>query len=114
MTISQHSDGNTTVLELTGGLTFANGVEQLRRDILDLLQTGHDHIAVDLSHVPDMDSAGLGELVRSHVATTKQHGEFVLLNVPRHVSKMLAVTKLATVLQCRENRNGFAMIDVSR
>lgn len=103
MTISKHSEGNTTVLELSGGLTLTNGVEQLRGDILDLLRTGHNHIAVDLSHVPDMDSAGLGELVRSHVATMKQDGEFFLLHVPRHVSKMLTVTKLASVLQSRES-----------
>jgi anti-anti-sigma factor len=102
VTISKHSEGNATVLELTGGLTLTNGVERLRGDILDLLRRGDNHIAVDLGHVPDMDSAGLGELVRSHVATMKQHGEFFLLNVPPHVSRMLAVTKLATVLQCRE------------
>ena len=100
MTISKHSEGTTTVLELMGGLTLTNGVDRLRRDILELLRTGHSHIAVDLSHVPDMDSAGLGELVRSHVATKKQHGEFSLLNVPRHVNRMLTVTRLATVLQC--------------
>jgi anti-sigma B factor antagonist len=103
VTTSKHSEGDVTVLELTGGLTLTNGVERLRGDILELLRTGHNRIAVDLSHVPDMDSAGLGELVRSHVATTKQHGEFSLLHVPRHVRKMLAVTRLATVLRCGEN-----------
>jgi anti-sigma B factor antagonist len=105
VTISKHSEGDVTVLELSGGLTFTNGVERLRGDIGDLLRTGHNRIAVDLSHVPDMDSAGLGELVRSHVAATKQHGEFCLLNAPRHVSKMLAVTRLATVLRCRDTHS---------
>lgn len=100
MTISERLRDGIAVIELTGGLTLTDGVDLLRERIRGLLHRGHKQIVADLSRVPDMDSAGLGELVKSYVATMRQHGQFKLASAPRHVDALLRVTKLSTVLEC--------------
>jgi len=103
MTIATHAHDDVTTLELTGALTIVDGVRNLREEIARLMEGGHNRLAVDLRHVPDIDSAGLGELVSAHVEAIRQRGEFSLLNVPAHVKRMLEVTRLATVLRCQES-----------
>lgn len=97
MTIAERSLASATVLDLFGGLTLADGVDVLRTRIRKLLQDGQSRLVVNLAGVPDMDSAGLGELVWSYVAVTRQGGQLTLLNIPRHIRSLLTVTKLSSV-----------------
>ena len=103
MTITERPLASATVLDLSGGLTLADGVDLLRAQIRRLLQEGQSHIELNLAAVPDMDSAGLGELVGSYLAVTRQGGHLTLLNTPRHVRSMLAVTKLSAVFGLSES-----------
>jgi len=91
------------VLDLAGNLTFNDGTLPLRNRVRELVDSGRRRVLLNLGGVTDMDSAGLGELVQSYVATTRQHGQLKLLNVPRHVRQLLAATKLATIFESFEN-----------
>ena len=103
MTISERSSAEVTVLDLAGGLTLTDGVGALRERVGGLLQQGHMRLLVNLRSVPDMDSAGLGELVQSYGVAIRQGGLLKLLNAPKHIKDLLVVTKLATIFESFDN-----------
>lgn len=49
---------------------------------------------VDLTHVPYIDSSGLGSLVSVHISCHKAGRRVVLSGVNERVSKLLEITKL--------------------
>ena len=58
---------------------------------------GHTRVLVDLAGVSYIDSAGLGELVRSHSTIRNLGGSLKLFNPTKRLRDLLLVTQLATV-----------------
>ena len=46
-----------------------------------------------------MDSAGLGEIVRTYTTVSKNGGSLKLLNLTKRITDLLAITKLLTVFE---------------
>jgi anti-sigma B factor antagonist len=46
-----------------------------------------------------VDSAGLGEIVRTYTTVSRQGGSLKLLNLTKRISDLLAITKLLTVFE---------------
>jgi anti-sigma B factor antagonist len=44
-----------------------------------------------------VDSAGLGEIVRTYTTVTKQGGSLKLANLTKRITDLLSITKLLTV-----------------
>ena len=99
MQIEERSAGDVTVLDLKGKMTLGEGDELLRDKINSLLQQGRKRIVLNLEDVPYIDSAGLGEIVRSYTTIKKQDGSLKLLNLTKRISDLLAITKLLTVFE---------------
>jgi anti-anti-sigma factor len=51
-------------------------------------------LLLDLSAVPDMDSAGIGELLTIHTSVTRRGLKVALANVNRRVQEVLDITRL--------------------
>jgi anti-sigma B factor antagonist len=52
---------------------------------------------LNLAQVPYIDSAGLGEVVRTFTTVSRQGGSLKLLNLTKRITDLLAITKLLTV-----------------
>jgi anti-anti-sigma factor len=65
MQIQQRVVGDVTILDLTGKLALFEGDQTLRDKVSTLLDRGCGRIVLNLDAVPYVDSAGLGEIVRT-------------------------------------------------
>ena len=97
MTVNERTSGSTTILDLAGNITIGENADILRDKVRSLLQQGQKRIVVNLAGVSYMDSAGLGELVRSHATAAQQGAALKLTNVTKRLQDLLVITKLSTV-----------------
>jgi len=99
MLIDPRVFGDVTILDLKGKMTLGEGDELLKDKINSLLQQGHKHMILNLEGVPYIDSAGLGEVVRTYTTVSRQGGKLKLLNLTKRIQDLLAITKLLTVFE---------------
>ncbi|HOG29939.1 MAG TPA: STAS domain-containing protein [Vicinamibacterales bacterium] len=103
MQIEERKIGNVIILDLKGKLTLGDGDELLRSTVSRLVQAGSKQIVLNLGDVPYIDSAGLGEVVRTYTTVKKQDGMLKLLNLTKRIQDLLAITKLLTVFETFDN-----------
>ena len=99
MQIEERPSGDVMILDLTGKLTIGVGSELLRDKINSLLQQNQRQLLLNLEGVPYIDSAGLGEIVRTYTTVKNTGGNLKLLNLTKRIEDLLAITKLATVFE---------------
>lgn len=92
-----------TVLEVHGRIMLGGGNIVLRDAVQDLLSRGSTRILLNMSEVEHIDSAGLGELVRSHTSLRKLGGELKLLNPSAKIRDMLKMSMLHTVFDVQND-----------
>ena len=92
--IDQRRPGGVTVLYLNGRIVLGEETTHLVETLKDLAARGEKWILLNLGEVTYVDSGGLGALVRSHEAVTRQKGQLKLLRVPAQVQTLLRITKL--------------------
>ena len=97
MQIEQRAVGDVVVLDLKGRVTLGEGDELLKDKINSLLQQDKKQLLLNLENVPYIDSAGLGEIVRTYTTVSRQGGKLKLLNLTKRIQDLLAITKLLTV-----------------
>jgi anti-sigma B factor antagonist len=56
-------------------------------------------VALNLEGVPYIDSAGLGEVVRTYTTVSRQGGQLKLVNLTKRITDLLMITKLLTVFE---------------
>ena len=103
MQIEERSAGDVMVLDLKGKMTLGEGDELLKDKINSLVHQGHSKIVLNLEHVPYIDSAGLGEVVRTYTTVSRQGGSLKLLNLTKRITDLLSITKLLTVFETYDN-----------
>jgi len=103
MHIEERSTGDVTILDLKGKMTLGEGDELLKDKINSLLHQGRRNVVLNLAEVPYIDSAGLGELVRTYTSISRQGGTLKLLNLTKRITDLLAITKLLTVFETHDN-----------
>ena len=97
MQIEERVVGGVTILDLSGKMTLGEGDELLREKIASLVNAGQKNLLLNLDGVPYIDSAGLGEMVRSYTTVSRQGGKLKLLNLTKRIEDLLSITKLLTV-----------------
>jgi len=97
MQIDERSAGDVTVLDLKGRMTMGEGDELLKDKVNSLILQGRKKLVLNLADVPYVDSAGLGEIVRTYTTVTKQGGSLKLTNLTKRITDLLSITKLLTV-----------------
>ncbi len=105
MEIQERTLQDVVVLDLTGKLTIGEGDELLNERIRNLLQQGHRNLLLNLEGVPHVDSAGLGEIVRTYTTVSRQGGKLKLVNLTKRITDLLAITKLLTVFETYESED---------
>jgi anti-sigma B factor antagonist len=99
MQIEERVVNDVTILDLKGKMTLGEGDELLKERINSLIQQGHRKLVLNLEGVPYIDSAGLGEIVRTYTTVSRQGGKLKLLNLTKRIQDLLAITKLLTVFE---------------
>jgi anti-sigma B factor antagonist len=99
MQIEERAVGDVKVLDVKGRVVLGEGDELLRDKINSLLNQGFKKIVLNLAEVPYIDSAGLGEIVRTYTTVSRQGGSLKLLNLTKRIADLLSITKLLTVFE---------------
>jgi anti-sigma B factor antagonist len=105
MQIDERSVGDVMVLDLKGKVTLGEGDEMLKDKVNSLVNQGHKKIVLNLAEVPYIDSAGLGEIVRTYTTVSRQGGNLKLLNLTKRITDLLSITKLLTVFETYDSEN---------
>ena len=105
MEIVERTVSDVTVLDLKGKMTLGEGDELLKDKINSLLAAGKKKLLLNMEAVPYIDSAGLGEIVRTYTTVSRQGGSLKLLNLTKRITDLLSITKLLTVFETFESEN---------
>ena len=103
MEIEERSLENVVIVDLKGKLTLGEGDELLKEKINNLMQQGHRNLLLNLESVPYVDSAGLGEIVRTFTTVKHQGGALKLVNLTKRIKDLLTITKLLAVFDTYES-----------
>jgi anti-sigma B factor antagonist len=99
MLIEERSAGDVTILDLKGKMTLGEGDEVLKDKINSMVLQGRKKLVLNLADVPYIDSAGLGEIVRTYTTVSRQGGSLKLLSLTKRITDLLSITKLLTVFE---------------
>ena len=103
MQIEERAVGDVVVLDLKGRITLGDGDQLLKDKVNSLVNQGHKGIVLNLAGVPYIDSAGLGEIVRTYTTVSRQGGSLKLLSLTKRITDLLSITKLLTVFETYDN-----------
>jgi anti-sigma B factor antagonist len=103
MEIHTRTVGDVHVLDFSGQITVGEATKTMRNTISNLLQNGGKKIILNLMDVNDIDISGIGELVRTYTAVTREGRQLKLLKLTKKIRELLFITKLLTVFQVYEN-----------
>jgi anti-anti-sigma factor len=99
VTSPTRSSGKTLVLSPYEPLTAGGAAEQLEKQIQTSLRSGVNHVIVDLSDVPSVDSAGIRALVRGHTSAQRLGRRFTIVRPNARVREEIGLLRLQDVLQ---------------
>jgi anti-sigma B factor antagonist len=99
MQIEERVVNDVTILDLKGKITLGDGDEVLKDKINSLVLQNRRRILLNLGEVPYIDSAGLGEVVRTYTTVSRQGGQLKLVNLTKRITDLLSITKLLTVFE---------------
>ena len=102
MHIDERVVGNVMILDVKGKITLGEGDEALRDRINQLISKEQKRILLNLADVPYIDSAGLGEIVRTYTTVKNKGGQLKLVNLTKRIIDLLMITKLFTVFETFE------------
>jgi anti-sigma B factor antagonist len=91
--------GDVTIINLSGKIILGEGDIALKDIIGEVLDKGSKKIIFNLADVKYMDSAGIGELIRSYTTVTNRGGQLKLLNLTKKIKDLLTITKLITIFE---------------
>ena len=99
MQIEERIVGDVVVLDLKGKVTLGGGDELLKDKINSLVNQGRRKVILNLAAVPYIDSAGLGEIVRTYTTVSRQGGSLKLMSLTKRITDLLTITKLVNVFE---------------
>ena len=105
MDIDSRAVGDVMVLDLKGKMTLGEGDELLKDKVNSLVHQGHRKLILNVAAVPYVDSAGLGEIVRTYTTVSRLGGSLKLLNLTKRIHDLLSITKLLTVFETFESED---------
>ena len=93
-----------TILDLSGPMTV-DGHGRLKDTLHGLLAQGQRRVVLKLEGVSFIDSIGVAELVRAHVALQNRGGQLKLIHLKRQSRELFAITGLLSVFETCASEN---------
>jgi stage II sporulation protein AA (anti-sigma F factor antagonist) len=104
MEISGKRQGSAVVLDIEGSLTAEVDTVRLHELAGSLVRPGASSLVLDLRHVPNLDSYGVGQLVSLYNEVTPLGISLTLVNVERHQRRLLELAGLLSLLHVVDSR----------
>jgi anti-sigma B factor antagonist len=101
--IAMRQTPGATILEVTGSLRLGDSLQAFRAALEDLKAQGVKNLVINLGRVPDMDSSGIGALVRAHTTMRQLGGRCNYFAPSKRVMQVLKMVRLDTVLELFED-----------
>ncbi|HEV2615142.1 MAG TPA: STAS domain-containing protein [Candidatus Acidoferrales bacterium] len=98
MVIKIRKAGAATILDLNGALMVGESEGKFRQQVKELLADGERQIAINLAGLTDMDSWGLGSLVRHCAEVRRNGGRCVFFAPTPRVLQLIKIANLDSVL----------------
>jgi anti-sigma B factor antagonist len=98
MQISERKAGSVVVIDMKGEAKGRGQYDAFQRIVRDRMDAGQMAFVVNLSECIWIDSAGLGELIRSFAHVMRQGGSLKLACATEKVRNILNVTNLSQVI----------------
>ena len=95
--------GGIAIVDAHGVITVGAGNMMLRDIVASLLKEGNKKLLLNLRDVEYIDSAGLGELVKTHTTLERQGGQLKIVNINQKVRDLFKLTGLHKVFDVHEN-----------
>jgi anti-sigma B factor antagonist len=93
--VSSRSDRGVAIVRPQGKLTLGPALHGFQRCVDRGVSDAHcAGLVLDLAQVSEMDSAGIGELVRIHSTAAHRRFRVVLVRAGPRLKEMLAVTRV--------------------
>jgi anti-anti-sigma factor len=94
--IELENSGESSIWRLSGQIVLGKEATLLQESVM---AHPNAQMVLDLDAISAVDAGGLGTLVFLHEWARAVAGEFKLMNVPRHMRELLALTNLDRVLE---------------
>jgi len=96
---------DVTIIDARGKIAFGEGATKLRETVANLIASGAKKIVLNLKEVDYVDSSGMGEIVRCHMAVRKQGGQLKVANLSKMVSELLQATSMNKVFDIQADED---------
>ncbi len=103
MKISNKSDGDITIIELSGKVMGGPDHEKFKNAITELIEAGCKNFILDLSGVPWINSTGLGILISGFTSIKNSGGVMKVCSVKERVLSIFYISQLENVFEVFEN-----------
>jgi len=90
---TRQADG-VTIVDFRGHIAFGEGNTQLRETLARLAAAGVNKMLLNLKEVDFVDSSGIGEIVKGHMAMRKRGGHLKLACLTKPVNDIFRATSL--------------------
>ncbi len=105
MKLNVRQRGEVIVVDLDGRLVAGTGAEVLHEVIDELLAGNWKRIVLDLSAVPRIDSAGVGELVGSNRLAQRFDATVKLVRIGGRVKEVLELSQIMPLMEVYEDED---------
>ncbi len=102
MKIKQNPQGEVMVLELSGKIMGGPDFDKFKGEINDNIEKGFNHVVLDMSGVPWINSTGLGILITGYHSLKAAEGSMTICNVKERVLSIFYISQLENIFQVFE------------
>jgi anti-anti-sigma factor len=95
----RHIKPGIVVLEITGRISMGNDCEQIDQEVQRHIQRDEKRVIFDLTGVNHIDSAVVGQIVKSHSSLRRSGGVLRLAGVSSMVYGVLQMTQVDKVIE---------------
>lgn len=111
MKINHKTDGDVTIIELSGKVMGGPDHDKFKSAVTELLDAGGKNYVLDLSGVPWINSTGLGILISGFTSIKNAGGTMKVCSVNERVLSIFYISQLENVFEvfesCEEARGSF-------
>jgi anti-sigma B factor antagonist len=105
MKLSTRKNGNIIVIDVDGKIVLGEGDVEIKQTVDDFIKRGNKNFLLNLTRVPYLDSAGLGEIIRCFTTLRKNGGSLKLLSPNARIVDLLTITKLLDVFDTYDHES---------
>ncbi|HSW40181.1 MAG TPA: STAS domain-containing protein [Acidobacteriota bacterium] len=105
MIFSIRKTKGVVIIDVEGKIILGDGDTEIKKAVENLVRQGNKKIILNMSKIPYLDSAGLGELIQCFTVLRKNDGDFKLLSPNQRIIDLLHITKLLNVFDSYDDES---------